>query len=277
MTQGCPMNDVNRQRRLLRRLPLLSLAIALASNTAVAIEEEHWDLVQTYCTECHNLDDYAGGIAFELLDPAAVPTEAATWEKVIRKLKAGMMPPPENPRPEQQQLLALVEELEHSIDAHAADNPVPGVPLLRRLNRTEYQNAIRDLLALPTRSYHFFCQNPCFINENFSGRRQHHVTVTPFKQRNSQPVLQLTNGIADGRRHTVKILRCSGLSVAIRPTRFRQAMSPAAPMARGPNVVHLRRWGWRHDGGGGIDWPDVACATPTGRLPSGGGRGGTRG
>lgn len=149
MTQACPMNDVNRHRRLPRRLRLLALAAAVVSNMAVAIEEEQWALVQTYCSECHNLDDYAGGIAFELLDPAAVPMEAATWEKVIRKLKAGMMPPPANPRPEPQQLLALVEELEHSIDAHAADNPVPGVPLLRRLNRTEYQNAIRDLLALP--------------------------------------------------------------------------------------------------------------------------------
>lgn len=147
MPQVCPMNSRFSRRRLLRRLSLLSLAVA--STTAFAIEDEHWQLVQDYCTECHNLDDYSGGVAFELLDPAAVHLEAATWEKVIRKLKAGMMPPPENPRPEQQQLLALVEDLEHSIDTHAAENPVPGVPLLRRMNRTEYQNAIRDLLALP--------------------------------------------------------------------------------------------------------------------------------
>jgi hypothetical protein len=147
MPRACPMNSRFSHRSVLRRLSLLSLAVA--STTAFAIEDEHWQLVQDYCTECHNLDDYSGGVAFELLDPAAVHLEAATWEKVIRKLKAGMMPPPENPRPEQQQLLALVEDLEHSIDAHAAENPVPGVPLLRRMNRTEYQNAIRDLLALP--------------------------------------------------------------------------------------------------------------------------------
>jgi hypothetical protein len=141
--------------KLFWRCPLTPLLATLALGGSVSaaqaqvLADEHWQLIQSYCADCHNLDDFSGGLAFDLLAADPVPAAAATWEKVIRKVKAGMMPPPTNPRPQPTQLLALVENLEHIIDSAAADSPDPGTPLLRRLNRTEYQNAIRDLLALP--------------------------------------------------------------------------------------------------------------------------------
>lgn len=149
MKQAWHMNKSHFPGTLSRLLGAVVLASVGSAVTAAEIDSQHWQVIDSYCTDCHNLDDFSGGLAFELLDPAGVHENVEVWEKVIRKLKAGMMPPPENPRPEDKQVLALVENLEHAIDTHADSNPMPGAPLLRRLNRTEYQNAIRDLLDLP--------------------------------------------------------------------------------------------------------------------------------
>src|SRR5690606_4403476 len=82
-------------------------------------------------------------------------------------LKAGMMPPPGNPRPDEAELHAVVANLEHAIDDHARANPEPGAPLLRRLNRTAYRNAARALLALPIAAREFMpaeCSSAGFDN-----------------------------------------------------------------------------------------------------------------
>ncbi|MDR2212650.1 MAG: DUF1592 domain-containing protein [Pseudomonadales bacterium] len=131
-------------------LPLgaaLPLGVVLAQ--AQGLNGEQNQLIDQYCSECHNLDDFSGSLAFEFVNHDALYEDAATWEKVIRKLNAGMMPPPGNPRPAEAQLQDFKAALIRAIDAQAATNPQPGAPLLRRLNRTEYQNAIRDLLDLP--------------------------------------------------------------------------------------------------------------------------------
>jgi cytochrome c553 len=134
-------------------LSVLGLAcgtlLAPAVGMAAALPQPQQELIESYCSGCHNLDDYAGGLAFDLLSTDSIVEEAGIWEKVIRKLKAGMMPPPDQPRPTPLQVTALVATLEHSIDSAAAERPSPQAPLLRRLNRSEYQNAIRDLLDLP--------------------------------------------------------------------------------------------------------------------------------
>lgn len=129
----------------------LALLLPLAGTLAQAqgLNPEQAKLIDQYCSECHNLDDFSGSLAFELVNRDAVHEDAATWEKVVRKLNAGMMPPPGNPRPSEEQLQGFVRAVTSTIDAQAANNPQPGAPLLRRLNRTEYQNAIRDLLDLP--------------------------------------------------------------------------------------------------------------------------------
>jgi hypothetical protein len=81
-------------------------------------------------------------------DLSTIPSDAETWEKVIRKLRAGTMPPPGNPRPEKAEAANLVATLETSLDRAAAAKPNPGRIILHRLNRTEYANANRDLLSL---------------------------------------------------------------------------------------------------------------------------------
>ena len=105
-------------------------------------------LVDRYCVTCHNDRAKTGGLSLQTLALDSVPGRAETWEKVARKLRGGMMPPPGMPRPDQANLDALVAHLENSIDAAALANPNPGRSPLHRLNRSEYANAVRDLLAV---------------------------------------------------------------------------------------------------------------------------------
>jgi hypothetical protein len=106
------------------------------------------DLLTKYCLTCHNDKAKTGGLSLEKLDVDRPATEAETWEKAIRKLRAGLMPPAGMPRPERATLDAFRSSLEKSIDLAAAQNPNPGVTALHRLNRAEYANAIRDLIAV---------------------------------------------------------------------------------------------------------------------------------
>jgi hypothetical protein len=87
-------------------------------------------------------------LSLEHADLTDIPKHAELWEKVIRKVRAGMMPPAGMPRPESAAFEAFVSHLETSIDRSAAANPRPGRTALHRLNRAEYANAIRDLLSL---------------------------------------------------------------------------------------------------------------------------------
>jgi len=105
-------------------------------------------LLDQYCVTCHNDRLRQGDLTLENVDPAQPAEHAATLEKVIRKLRAGLMPPLRRPRPDAETVAAFVEELELGIDRAAAADPNPGRPVLHRLNRTEYANVVRDLLAL---------------------------------------------------------------------------------------------------------------------------------
>src|SRR5712691_11114944 len=106
------------------------------------------DLVNRYCVTCHNEKAKTGGLSLEKLDVDHPATDAETWEKAIRKLRAGLMPPAGMPRPDRAALDTFRSSLEKSIDVAATQNPNPGVTALHRLNRTEYANAIRDLIAV---------------------------------------------------------------------------------------------------------------------------------
>jgi len=101
-----------------------------------------------YCAGCHNALTKSGGLALDGLDLANVPRDAATWEKVVRKLNTRTMPPAGVRRPDDASYHALATWLESRIDGAALAAPNPGRPLLHRLNRAEYANAIRDLLDL---------------------------------------------------------------------------------------------------------------------------------
>ncbi|HEY6507045.1 MAG TPA: DUF1592 domain-containing protein, partial [Vicinamibacterales bacterium] len=105
--------------------------------------------VNTYCATCHNQRAKAGGLALDTLDLGNVGPHAAEWEKVVVKLRAGLMPPSGMPRPAQAAIDGFAASLEASLDRAAAADPNPGrTEPFHRLNRAEYQNAIRDLLSL---------------------------------------------------------------------------------------------------------------------------------
>jgi mono/diheme cytochrome c family protein len=105
-------------------------------------------LVDKYCVTCHNARVKTAGLMLDKMDLDRVPDGAPVWEKVVRKLRGGMMPPPGAPRPDEAGIDALVSFLETTIDRDALAQANPGRSPLHRLNRSEYANAIRDLLAL---------------------------------------------------------------------------------------------------------------------------------
>jgi cytochrome c551/c552 len=123
----------------------LMLGVAVA---AVVCAQEPQALLNQYCVTCHNAKLKTGGLELDKLDLHRVDANAETWEKVARKLRAGMMPPAGAPRPDRHALDSLAGAVEQALDRAAAANPNPGRAPLHRMNRGEYANAIRDLLAV---------------------------------------------------------------------------------------------------------------------------------
>jgi Protein of unknown function (DUF1592)/Protein of unknown function (DUF1588)/Protein of unknown function (DUF1585)/Protein of unknown function (DUF1587)/Protein of unknown function (DUF1595)/Planctomycete cytochrome C len=119
-----------------------------ASGEAPASSEKPRALLDRYCVGCHNDRLKTANLSLQGLDLTNAAEQADVWEKVIRKLRAGVMPPPDIPRPPLPDYEALRDWLENEIDRAAATKPAPGSVVLHRLNRTEYANAIRDLLDL---------------------------------------------------------------------------------------------------------------------------------
>ena len=105
-------------------------------------------VIDRYCATCHNQRLKTGGLALDKLDMGNIEADGEVWEKVIRKVQVGLMPPPGLPRPDRTNADALVAFLETNLDKAALAHPNPGRALLHRVNRAEYANAIRDLLAL---------------------------------------------------------------------------------------------------------------------------------
>jgi hypothetical protein len=101
-----------------------------------------------YCFTCHNDRLKTGGLSLEQMDLASVGESPEIWEKVVRRLRTGAMPPPAARRPDQATYDRLIDWLEDELDRYAAAHPNPGRPAIHRLNRSEYANAIRDLLDL---------------------------------------------------------------------------------------------------------------------------------
>jgi hypothetical protein len=113
----------------------------------MAIEAQN-RLVAQYCATCHSEKGHAGELSLAAFDAAKVTTHAAVAEKMIRKLRAGMMPPPGARRPEAATIRAFVDALETTLDAAAVLSPNPGWRPFQRLNRVEYARAVRDLLGI---------------------------------------------------------------------------------------------------------------------------------
>ena len=129
-------------------LSLTGALLAMGGN-AQELGNNHWNTLQRYCSKCHNADDFSGGFAIDHLNRGDLHPDAALWEKVVRKMRSGMMPPPGEDRPATVDITRVVTGLETALDKTALRHPNPGAVVLHRMNRNEYANAVRDLLALP--------------------------------------------------------------------------------------------------------------------------------
>ena len=143
--------------KLARRLIGISFAVGIVSVATIGFSqrsnqfaphpEQQWAVVQSYCVPCHNTYVRAGDIMFDRLTAESVPEHAEIFETAVHKLRGRLMPPPGNRQPAQQEIDALVSWLEGSID-ESSEAPVAGHVPVQRLNRTEYANAVKDLLAV---------------------------------------------------------------------------------------------------------------------------------
>ena len=150
---GCSENNSASNTSAIEENTAVGSAQIISAATVPSQEEldiqadSQWAMLDEYCMDCHNLEDYSGGLAFDLLEHDAISADAEVWEKVVRKLRGRMMPPPGQDRPENQSVDGFVAWLEGNLDQPKSLED-PGEKLLHRLNRTEYANAIRDLLKL---------------------------------------------------------------------------------------------------------------------------------
>ena len=134
---------------LVRALAIVTVATCIVAcgrpSGTVAVPEDARAVLKRYCVGCHNDAEFAGELSFEKNDPASVAGHADVWERVLRKLETRTMPPQPEPRPEAATYSSFSAWLEAELDRSATQNP--GRPALRRLNRSEYANAIHDLLG----------------------------------------------------------------------------------------------------------------------------------
>ncbi len=119
-----------------------------AAHAGVSPLQQNWGFITKYCDKCHNSIDWAGGLAFDVMDQDSVAPEAKLWEEAVMKLRGALMPPSGEPQPTAQERLGFMHMLETSLDKAAAQNPNPGSVVLHRLNRREYRNSIHELLDL---------------------------------------------------------------------------------------------------------------------------------
>ena len=117
------------------------------ANQVAQHPESQWSTIETYCFGCHNPGVKAGGLFLSELNADSVPAHPEIFEKAIRKLRGRQMPPPGNLQPSQQEVDALINWLETTLDETGKSHVAGHVPV-QRLNRTEYGNAVKDLLAV---------------------------------------------------------------------------------------------------------------------------------
>ena len=116
--------------------------------TGSSASGSHATSIKRYCVTCHNDRMKTAGLTLDGLDVAHPATDSPVWEKVIQRLRSRTMPPARSPRPDEATYDAIAGWLESELDRAALAQPNPARPLLHRMNRAEYRNAVRDLLAL---------------------------------------------------------------------------------------------------------------------------------
>jgi Protein of unknown function (DUF1592)/Protein of unknown function (DUF1588)/Protein of unknown function (DUF1595)/Protein of unknown function (DUF1585)/Protein of unknown function (DUF1587)/Cytochrome C oxidase, cbb3-type, subunit III len=172
------------------------------SGTAATPPDKHWAFLNQYCSKCHNSEDWAGGIAFDTMAPQDIPSDAKVWEHAVAKLRGRLMPPMGNPQPPKEDIHGFVSYMEDSLDAAAAHQvDAPRVPL-HRMNRTEYANAVWELLRVKVNATQILPPDdesngfnnvadvlqvsPAFVDAYISAARQ--VAIEALGDRNAKPV-----------------------------------------------------------------------------------------
>ncbi len=141
------MNLLIKISRFIHWQALSALVFASAFSLAQENVEPDWEILETYCQGCHNFEDYSGSIAFDVLSRDELAQDDEIWEKALRRIRTGLMPPAGEPRPGRSEFAGFVHSLENRLDSQQAEHPNPGHEGLARLNRAEYINVIRDLLG----------------------------------------------------------------------------------------------------------------------------------
>jgi len=163
-----PIDSVRQPMDQLRSLPRGRFRITFAAVTGCAVvaasvivllsihEQDSAEFLRAYCTDCHNTIDWEGGIAFDVagadvgvLTSSSEEVPDEIWEKAVRKLNAGLMPPADARRPSAAAIDDFTSRLEAGLDQRAAEKHAAPAEALSRLTRAEYANAVRDLLAFP--------------------------------------------------------------------------------------------------------------------------------
>ncbi len=134
---------------------LIASAAAVAFGAAPAgrtaqpekvIAQQRWQMLGTYCEKCHNSTDWAGGVAFDTMQPSDIAQDAKIWEAAVGKLQGRLMPPPGQRQPSQATVDAFLSLLETHLDEAGESHPSPGYVTLHRLNRTEYARSVEQIL-----------------------------------------------------------------------------------------------------------------------------------
>jgi hypothetical protein len=169
---------------------------------AAATSDQHWAFLHQYCSKCHNAEDWAGGVAFDTMTAQEIPNDAKVWEHAVSKLRGRLMPPPGNPQPPNDKIHGFVAYMEDTLDAAAANHVVAPKVALHRMNRTEYANAIWDLLRVRVNTNQILPPDdesngfnnvadvlqvsPAFVDAYISAARQ--VAVEALGDRNAKAV-----------------------------------------------------------------------------------------
>ena len=130
----------------MKRLSAVLCLFALPLRAA-ELPPAEWALIDEYCAGCHNSEDWAGQLAFDLLGENRITDHPAVYEKVLRKLGGRLMPPPGNPQPEQVRIDGFLAALERTLDSNSRRPKAGHVPV-QRMNRSEFARAVRDLIGV---------------------------------------------------------------------------------------------------------------------------------
>ena len=195
---GLPSGD--RASGTASTVPLPEFGVAALADTA-----DPTGVVRRYCVRCHNERLLRGNLTLEEFDVETAHERAPTAEKMIRKLRAGMMPPPGQRRPPPATLRALVETLETVVDREAARNRNPGSRRFQRLNRAEYERVIRDLLDLEIDAGRWLPEDTYLgAFDNMSDAQGLSTTLLEAYLRAATEVSRLAVGNPDARSKTAK-------------------------------------------------------------------------